>query len=264
MKRDSGEGAVIAPFLHSIVDLMQDFQTKELVFFFDSKHSKRREIYSGYKGNRKPSTSEEKDEREALKKDIVAIRRDLLPSLGFQNIHVQKGYEVDDLIAAYCKELDEAVIVTADADLKQCVRKGIIHYNPITKKKTTIRVLRSEGYDYPSWVWKVKAVSGCSSDNIPGIMPRVGEKTALAGLREAEGMPDLVVTKRTKKMIAALNEFSKTKAGLKALTRNSSLVKLPFPGTKDLHNTYRKDKTTSATWNLKMKELRIRELIGNY
>ena len=157
--------------------------TSRMVFAFDHGPFHRQTLYPDYKGNRH-ETEEAKRTRDAVKGQIQRIRK-MLPKAGFVNCFSSKGYEADDIIAKTCQLLknDRLMMVSSDKDLYQLLDKDR-HFMWLPSKQETYteKKFRAEtGLDPEKWV-KVKALAGCSSDNIPGVKS-IGEKTAIEFLR---------------------------------------------------------------------------------
>jgi len=81
------------------------FGTGNVVFAFDSKTSKRKKLFPGYKQKRhtKDLTDEERAALDEFRVQMRSLRRKILPALGFGNIFQVKGLEADDIIAAWCR-----------------------------------------------------------------------------------------------------------------------------------------------------------------
>ena len=176
---------VIYGFLKSVIAFQEKFNTSNVVFCWDSKTNKRKEIYSKYKQNREDrfkdmSKSEVKFEW-AFREQMKMLRKEYLRTIGYRNIFCQKGYEADDLIAsvcAYLKENEKAIIITSDKDLYQCINHYVNFYNPQRNKMITYQSFVKDYGIEPCTYATVKAIAGCSTDNIPGVKG-VGEKTAI-------------------------------------------------------------------------------------
>ena len=93
----------------------------------------------------------------------------------------------------------------------------------------------------------VKAIAGCSSDNIPGVKG-IGEKTAIKFINGA--------LKQTSKAYIAINEH----IGLRL--KNNQLVTLPFAGCKS--PALMKDEVTRDSWNAFAKKFGMESLLGGY
>lgn len=194
--------------------------------FCDSAKSLRRGIFPDYKNDRKKKKEEmEEDEKEALevmKEQCRLLRRKILPEIGFP-IHRQKGLESDDLIAQAASQFHgskkEAVIISSDGDLFQCISSAVhwfepgrnMYYNPKT-------FFEKKGIDPNQW-GMVKCLSGCKTDNVPGVSG-VGEKSAILYLNGF--MP-----KKYARYITINSD-----EGKKITERNRDLVILPHHKTK--------------------------------
>lgn len=242
---------VVYGFLKDIIALIDRFHTDRLLFCWDSRAKKRREIFPEYKANRekKELTREERAFDEAFYGQMNLLRSQYLKTIGFRNVYQQKGYEGDDIIAALCQhpliKKEEAVIVTADHDLYQMIRPNITWYNPKSPGTymTYSDFFQTFGLTPEKWA-EVKAIAGCNTDGIPGIVG-VGEKTAVKYM--------LGQLKETTKVYTAIKE------GEKIIARNMQLVTLPLPGTtipKILKNDIQQSGWDAVTKKLGMKSIR--------
>lgn len=177
LAHDNIHTGVTFGFLSRVISLAELFHTNDIVFCWDSKSSKRKKIFEGYKLRAK--TEEEEEERKVLYRQFTLIRRKILPAIGFKNVFLQKGLEADDLMAKLVwGQLGEFVIVTSDEDLFQVLQANTRIYNPTKKIMMTRKRFKKEfGIDSSQWV-KVKTIAGCKSDKIPGV-GGVGNKTAI-------------------------------------------------------------------------------------
>lgn len=212
---------LIPMVLRDISYAVEKFGVDAYVFAFDSVKSKRAEIYAAYKMNRKKEevSQEEKLDWVAFRERLITFRDDVLPSLGYKNIFRVEGYEADDIIAKVCEDKrlnDSVVIVSSDKDLYQClVHDGVVHYCPNNQRIMSAELFESEKGIPVSEYWRVKCLTGCSSDNIRGLY-RIGEGRAISfllGTLKKNSFYDLII-----------NE------GMDAYKRNKILVKIPFPG----------------------------------
>ena len=171
---------IIFGFLRHILILAEHFESNNFYFCWDSKESVRKELYPKYKANRRPDTrSQEEKELDIIAfKQFNELREKILPELGFRNIFMVEGYESDDLIAILVKKLEGSnIVVASDNDLLQLLSFCSL-YN-ISKKQLTTKKEFIRKYSIQPETWsEVKALSGCTSDNVSGI-PGVGEKTAI-------------------------------------------------------------------------------------
>ena len=142
------------------------------VIFDASEKTFRNEIYQEYKAHRPPAPEE-------LVPQFPLIRE----AVGAFNVACieQLGYEADDLIATYAKQVVDAggdvTIVSSDKDLMQLVRPGVVMWDGMKNKK----IGRDEVFEKfgvaPEKVVDVQALAGDSTDNVPGV-PGIGVKTA--------------------------------------------------------------------------------------
>lgn len=239
-------------FLREIPQLMERHNTKNIVFAFDHGKGKRKEILPTYKKSRqdkyKNATPEEQDEMKRFRRAVAQLRDKLLRMLGFRNVFYQRGYEADDIIASVCKNLplgDDAIILGSDEDLFQLLEHETVSmWNPITHKVTTEASFRAKyGIDPVRWA-EVKALAGCSTDDIPGIRG-VGNKTAS---RWVAG-----------KLKPGTKVYQKISDNIEVCNRNMPLVSLPFEGT-DVFNL-RTDKVTDEKWRKVAKKLGMKSIV---
>lgn len=165
-------GAIFG-FTNMIVKTLKDKSPYRIAVVFDSKGPTfRHDMYSEYKANR-PEAPED------LKVQIPKIH-DLVRAYSIPTISVQ-GYEADDIIATLSHRASErswkVVIVSGDKDLTQIVgpttcmwdpQKDVVYDEQGVKEKFGIK---------PSQVIDFMALTGDSSDNVPGV-PGIGPKTA--------------------------------------------------------------------------------------
>jgi len=256
---DGDATGVIYGFLKSLSGFQNLFNTSNFVFCWDSKTSKRKEIYPEYKAQRekKEYTDEEIEFDRAFRKQMKKLRTTYLPMIGFRNVFVQKGYESDDIIASICcqenKSIDnEFVIISSDKDLYQCISPSVSFYNPQTSKILTFQGFKKK-YGIESYEWgNVKSLAGCTTDNVKGI-EGIGEIRAIQFLN------------------GNLNPKSKAMQNIKnpdsdeILFRNQKLVILPFEGTQQFK--LRRDNLSEQGWRqvtkmLGMKSIRDRMPFG--
>lgn len=218
-----GPTGVLFGMFGSLLDIQREFQTQHTVFCFDSRTSRRAELYPQYKLQRKTKeyTKEEQKMYNGLHKQIKKLRKKYLKQIGHVNVFYQKGYEADDIIASVCANLpkgDSAIIVSSDFDFFQLLRKNVSIWRPVAKELWSKARFRNQyGIRPRDWAL-VKALAGCDTDEVVGIKG-VGEITAAKYIRGdlTKGKAFDLIRKHEKKMVK----------------RNLPLVKLPFEGTKD-------------------------------
>lgn len=206
--------------LREINSLRTRFGTNRIAFCFDHGKGLREKKFSWYKESRRTRkyTDEEAKAREGLQTQIKKLKFEYLTDMGYRNVIYQDGYEADDHIAAVVagvSERDRVVIVSGDQDLYQLLCHRVSIYKPQSKTLYTEESFKDEfGVESTQWPY-VKAISGCSTDDIPGI-EGVAEKTACKYLQGYLG-------KETKK-------YKSIKAWESIYERNLELVTLPYPG----------------------------------
>ena len=251
---------VIYGFMKDCQELSRKFNTKRFLFCFDHGKGIRYSMYEGYKKKRQEEkdnlAEEEKELRRMLQDQMSDLKTKWLPSMGFRNVFYQKGYEGDDMIAclaAKIPEHKEAIIITTDKDMLQCIRPNVHFYNPNSK---TGEVYTEEHFEdewgvTPSQWALVKGMAGCSTDEVKGIKG-VGEKTAVKFLTENLGEH----TAAFQKIQEALDAYKK---GMGVLAVTMPLVQLPLKGAKV--QAVRKDNYSQDGFEKMCKELGFRSLL---
>lgn len=237
-------------FLKSLAGFQDLFNTSNFIFCWDSKTNKRKEIFPEYKAHRvkKEYTDKEIKFDRAFRKQMKKLRTTYLSMIGFKNIFVQKGYESDDVIASICKNIsadEEAIILSSDSDLYQCIRPNVSFYNLQKGRILTFQGFKKT-YGIESYEWgNAKSLAGCSTDGVPGIKG-VGILTAIKFLRNE------------------LNPDSKAMQSIKhpdsdeIFLRNLKLIVLPFEGIKKFK--LRRDKLSEQGWKQVTKMLGMRSI----
>jgi 5'-3' exonuclease len=219
---------ILYTFLRDMIALQEQFRTSGILFCFDSKSSKRKEIYPKYKQKRhtKELTEEEIEFEKAFRYQIKKLRMAHLPEIGYRNIYRKAGFESDDLIAKLGEDVtregkNKGVVVSSDHDLFQCITPFVSFYNPADHKELTLQGFRQKYGITPDQWAMVKAIAGCNTDEVEGVRG-IGEKTAIKYIQ------------------GELKESSKAHAnitcenGQEIIKRNWGLVKLPLAGTPEL------------------------------
>jgi DNA polymerase-1 len=175
---------VMFGFLRDLQTLERKFNSNRFVFCFDHGKPKRLDIYPGYKQARRDRAEADPEltqQLEEVRATTTTLRRQILPNLGYENIYAYDGFEADDVIGAFCKmmdPLDEAVVVSGDEDMYQLLADGHVGvWHPSKEQMVTASSFISSKGVLPVRWKSVKALAGCSSDNIPGCKG-IGEATA--------------------------------------------------------------------------------------
>ncbi len=162
-------------FTRMLIKLIEDRSPEYVAMFFDAKGPTfRHELYRDYKANRPPMP-------EDLSVQIPYIK-EITHGFNIPVIEMQ-GFEADDLIGTYGCRAEKAgfsvVMVTGDKDFIQLVTEHAVIWDPMKEKTIDIQSVRKDFGLEPSQMIDVMALSGDTSDNIPGV-PGVGPKTALS------------------------------------------------------------------------------------
>ncbi len=187
-------GGVVG-FLKSIGFNIRQFQATRCIVVFDGSggSQRRKKVFSEYKGNR---TSRGKlnrfsefdgliDEGESMKLQFARIFQylDVLPV----SLVVLDNIEADDTIGyitqLLASDTQKIKIVSSDRDFLQLISNNINIYSPIKKKLYDLQMLTEELGIHPKNYLLYRALTGDSSDNIPGIMG-VGLKTIIKKIPE--------------------------------------------------------------------------------
>lgn len=132
----------------------------------------RNDIYPQYKAQRPPPPEELVPQ--------FSLIRDAVQAFNVACVE-QDGFEADDLIATYARQIVEAggdaTIVSSDKDLMQLVQPGVVMFDGMKAKRIgRDEVIEKFGVP-PEKVVDVQALAGDSVDNVPGV-PGIGIKTA--------------------------------------------------------------------------------------
>jgi len=191
-------------FTQMLLKLLKDYDAPYLAVIFDPPGgSFRNDLYEEYKANR-DEPPEDLVPQFPLVRD--ATRAFDIPALE------AKGYEADDLIAAYAKRAKElgkkVVIVSSDKDLMQLVDEDVRMLDPMKHKWIGPDEVMEKFGVPPNKVTDVQALAGDSTDNIPGV-PGIGIKTAAQLIEEYGDLESLLKRaeeikqpKRREKLIA--------------------------------------------------------------
>jgi 5'-3' exonuclease len=197
------------------------FRTNNLVFCFDSKESKRRDMYPSYKSQRLAERAKEAPQQAAKRQgmyDQMKVLPKLLHEMGAKNIYGQTGYEADDLIASAIKWNPDKdfIIVGRDKDLYQLLAANVRMYDVQNEVFYTEKDFRAEyGIDPAQWA-SVKAWAGCTSDSVDGL-PGVGDKTAIKWI--------------TGKLPQENKKYATFVENISVYNKNIPIVRLPLEGT---------------------------------
>ncbi len=195
---------LLTGFANFINQLAKEHSSDYLLFALDSEGpSFRKDIDRNYKAQR-PQTPPD-----LLKQLEVAI--EWIDKMGLSRLRLE-GYEADDIIAsiAECakKKGVKVTIVTHDKDLYQLIEdERVVIYDPIKRVKIDERGAFEKFGVKPSQIADFLALTGDSSDNIPGVKG-IGAKSAAKLLERFETLENIyeniesVEPQRVKKLLA--------------------------------------------------------------
>jgi DNA polymerase-1 len=132
----------------------------------------RHRIADDYKATRAAMPDDLRPQIDVIKRVLAAYRIPIL---------CQEGYEADDYLASVARQAHErgieAYLCTADKDVRQCVRDGVIVYD-LRRNRVIDRQYVVEDWGIaPEQVVDFQSLVGDSTDNIKGVAG-VGPKTA--------------------------------------------------------------------------------------
>ena len=201
-----------------LINLKKESEGSPIIVVFDAKGKTfRNDIYKEYKANRPPMPDELREQLEPVKSICRAI--------GFPLIEIS-GVEADDVIATIARMAKDVkykcVISSLDKDLMQLVEDP--HTTMMNTMKHIIfneeKVFEKFGVK-PNQVRDMLALTGDSSDNIPGV-PKVGQKTAAKWLNEYGDLEG--IKKNAESITGVVGENLRN--SLNDLDRNVELVSL--------------------------------------
>jgi DNA polymerase-1 len=211
---------IIFLFLRKIVKLAKTLQSNHLIFTWDSRKSKRKEIFPEYKANRhKDRTPLEQQFDNGCYKQFNSLKSIILPKIGFE-CYEYEGFEADDILASIVKNNEGPfTIVTSDSDFYQLLREDVSLFWK-DQSFTLMQFKHDFEIEPKDWI-TVKSLAGCKTDNVPGI-EGVGETTACKYIR-GELSPK---SKAYQRIVS--------QKGIETALLNMSLVKLPLKGTPNI------------------------------
>lgn len=165
-------------FTRMITKLLKTFNPQYGALLFDAKGPTfRHDMYKEYKATRPPLP-----EDFALQ---IPVIKDMSHAFAFPSIEMP-GYEADDIIATMARKMAEqgfeVVVVTSDKDCLQLISPKIKLWDPVKEQWRDEAYLDAEFGVKSSQIVEMMALSGDSSDNVPGVRG-IGPKGALELIR---------------------------------------------------------------------------------
>jgi DNA polymerase-1 len=160
-------------FLKMILKTMAQANSSKVAIIFDAgKKTFRNDLYPEYKANR--------DECPPELVQQMPFFRELSRAIGLPVLECP-GYEADDIIATLTAKLvaqkKDVVVVSGDKDLMQLVNEHVTIWDTMKDKRYKAPDVAEKFGVGPSQVTEILALTGDTSDNIPGV-DGVGPKTA--------------------------------------------------------------------------------------
>lgn len=241
-----GTGAIYGTF-RTIAALRDSYVPDRFVFCFDRAPYIRRSMCPEYKASRaKRLDAGSRRAFDDLRGQIDRLYGWWLRAVGYRNVFRRKGFEADDLVAQACLQLPDdakAIVISSDSDLLQLLSDRVTVWNSAKKRQLTeANFVREWNLRPASWA-EVKAIAGCSSDEILGVRG-VGERTAAKYLAGTLG--------------SGTKAYERIRASRDLIARNLALTRLPLEGTEPLDLV--SDRVTSARWDSVMDRLGIMSL----
>ncbi|MGY6553543.1 MAG: DNA polymerase I [Wenzhouxiangella sp.] len=167
--------------------LLQEHQPERVAVVFDAPGKNfRHELFADYKANR-PAMPEE------LRAQIKPLH-ELIDAMGIPKIMIE-GVEADDVIASLVEQAREqgmdVLISSGDKDLAQLVDAAVVVEDSMQGKRYDAAAVVDKFGVGPALVGDLLALTGDSSDNIPGV-EKVGPKTAAKWLNQYGSLEKLI------------------------------------------------------------------------
>ncbi|MEZ4712379.1 MAG: DNA polymerase I [Caldilineaceae bacterium] len=182
-------GAVFG-FARKLFSILREYKPDHVGVAFDLGDTWRHDEFAEYKGTR---DSMPDDLRAQIGRIEEMLRAFNIPIITYE------GYEADDILGTLGRQAGEqgtdVLILTGDRDLFQLVneRVKILYTSGGPSPKTSVYGVAEVRERYgltPQQFIDLKALTGDSSDNIPGV-PGVGEKTAIKFLNTYDTLENL-------------------------------------------------------------------------
>jgi DNA polymerase-1 len=179
-------GAVYG-FLQMVLKVLSDAQPEYLGVIYDAKGPTfRHQLYKLYKANRPPLDP-------ALKEQLPLVRQ-VVTAFGLPAMEME-GYEADDLMATLARQAEsqgyQVVLVSGDKDLYQLVDDNVTLWDTMKDARFGPKEVAAKLGVAPEKVVDFQALTGDSTDNIPGV-PGVGPKTAAKLLGQYKDLDEIL------------------------------------------------------------------------
>lgn len=206
---------------------IKKFKPDKLIMAFDDRGSWRKDIFSGYKENRKKMRDGAIVDFEKFFPVLAEFIEDIKQT--FTNIYTIKipRTEADDIIAILTQKRfvsnNEIIIISSDRDLNQLTTNSNVKQYDLASDSFIVSI-------NPSKDLQIKIISGDRSDNIPPIKPSIGKKRA-----------ETVISEGVRNWIDTLETEEERKKVQKNFERNKKLIdfsEIPNEIESKIINTY--------------------------
>lgn len=179
-------------------------------------------VFPAYKQNRKKSPEREAEPDWRPRLDRI---REALKALVPCYYHPQM--EADDLIAWRVSTLTGPILIlSSDRDLQQLVQDGCVSWCPFTEEKVWAEAEVLEEWGVPaSKLALLRAISGDSSDSIPGI-PRVLSRDKQTLVNEVSDLDSLIEKIQSGTLKFSKNTQKKLLEGVSTIKLNYEIMQL--------------------------------------
>jgi DNA polymerase-1 len=184
--RGEPTGAVLG-VLNMLGKLLKEESPELIAVVFDAPgRTFRDELFEEYKAQRPPMPDDLRSQVQPL--------LDAVEGLGLPLLRIP-GVEADDVIGTLATQAASAgirtVISTGDKDMAQLVSDHVTLVNTMTSSRLDRAGVKAKFDVYPEQIVDFLALTGDSSDNIPGI-PKVGPKTAAKWLGQYGSLDEII------------------------------------------------------------------------
>jgi len=186
----SGEGmptGAVFGVANMVRRLIEQHRPEYLAVIFDAPGKNfRHESFADYKANRAPMPDDLRTQLEPLD--------ELIDALGVKRVRVA-GVEADDVIATLARQAQAdglpVLISSGDKDLAQLVGDGVVLEDSMQEKRYDPDAVVDKFGVGPELVGDLLALTGDTSDNIPGV-EKVGPKTAAKWLNKYGDLDSII------------------------------------------------------------------------
>ena len=204
--------------INMLRSLIRECQPHHIAVVMDAKGKTfRHDMYQQYKANRPPMPEDLRDQQVYIKK--------IIPAMGLPLISIT-GVEADDVIGTLSVQATEkgfhTMIVSSDKDLTQLVNNKVVMVDTMKNLRLDPAGVEEKFGVPPERIIEFLALTGDSSDNIPGI-PKVGPKTAAKWLSEYGDLDNIV--RHAEEIKGKVGEYLRDNLEVLALSRQLTTIK---------------------------------------